>query len=61
MPSIRLEKQEAESIDEATKAAVEIGREQLRSGETVTLEQSDVNLKKRIEAWRKDQKEVEIA
>jgi hypothetical protein len=57
---IQLEHQEAQPIDEATKAALAEAREQVERGEAVTLEQSTVNLKKRVEAWRKAKKEVAL-
>lgn len=51
-----LEKQQiAEPIDDATKAALEVGLEQLRRGEGVPLEQVRENLKTRSKAWRKSQ------
>ena len=59
MQPIHFDRQEtAQPLDAETKAAVDLGLEQLRRGETVTLEQSDRNLKERLKAWRKIEIEV---
>jgi hypothetical protein len=55
MEPIRLEKQEAEPVDEATKAALEVGRAQLRRGEGIPLEQVRKNLEERYQEWLKTQ------
>lgn len=55
MEPIRLEKQEAEAIDEATKAAIEVGLAQLRRGEGIPLEQVRSNLEERYREWLKTQ------
>ena len=47
----------AEPVDDATKAAIEEAQASVRRGEAITLEQSDINLRKRLEAWRESRKE----
>lgn len=56
MKSIELEKQEAQPIDEATKAALQIGLDQLRRGEGIPLDEVRKELKQRSTAWRSAQK-----
>ena len=58
---IQLEQQEAQPIDEATKAALEVGLAQLERGEGIPLEQVRENIKKRSKAWRKTQQPTLIA
>lgn len=48
----------AEPIDDATRAALDEARAQAARGEVVTLEQSNINLRKRLKAWRQVQQEV---
>lgn len=52
MKSIELEKQEAEPVDEATKAALQIGLDQLRRGEGIPLDEVRKTIKQRSKAWR---------
>ena len=53
MQSIHLKQQEAaEPLDDATKAAVELGRAAIRRGETITWEQSKTNARERHKAWK---------
>ena len=60
MEKIRLQAhpQDAEPVDAATMAAVEAGLAQIDRGQTVTLEQSNIILRKRLQAWRKAEAEV---
>ena len=60
MESLRLEKQDPKpvEIDEDAKAAIEIGLAQIERGETVSIEQVEINVKERYKAWRKTQKEI---
>ena len=60
MQRIQLEQQEPQPIDDATKLALEQAREEARRGETVTLEQSNINLRKRLQAWRKAKEEAAL-
>lgn len=61
MESIRLEPQPTvEPLDEATKAAIQKGLDSARRGELVTLEESTINLRKRLEAWRKAKEDVAL-
>ena len=59
---IHLEPQseDAAPVDDATKAAIEAAQASAQRGETVTLEQSTINMRKRLEAWRKAKQEVAL-
>ena len=61
MQSINLEELAAAPVDEATKAAIEEAQASARRGETVTLEQSNINLEKRLKAWRQIQQAEDLA
>jgi len=52
--------EDAELVDDVTKAAIEAAQESARRGELVTLEQSTINLRKRIQAWRKAKEEAAL-
>lgn len=41
------------TVDENTKALIEEAQASARRGESVTLEQSTANMKRRLEAWHK--------
>jgi len=58
MEKIRLETQEPEPVDEATKDALEIGLAQLGREEGLPLEQVRINIEKRYQARRISQQEV---
>jgi len=58
MPQIHLENQEAEPIDEATHAALDEAEAAIERGEFVTLEQAQINLRKRYLAWQKAQEKI---
>ena len=47
-------------VDERTKALIEEAQATYMRGEGVSLEQSTLNLKKRLEAWRKAQAEIAL-
>jgi hypothetical protein len=54
VPPIRLEEQPAaEPLDEATHAALDEAEAEFERGESVTLEQSNINLRKRLQARRR--------
>ena len=56
MDRLPLEPQQiAEPLDDATRAALDQAEAEVERGEVMSLEQSNINLKKRIEAWRKAQ------
>ena len=58
MKAIRLEKQpEAEPIDKATKQALDEAEAAIERGEVISVEQSNINLRERLKAWRKAQEE----
>jgi len=57
MERVILEIQNAEPLDDATHAALDEAEAAVERGEIVTLEQSDINLRKRLEAWRKIQQQ----
>ena len=61
MQSDNLENQEAEPLDEATHAALDEAEAAFERGEIITLEQSDINLRNGIEAWRKTQQKKPLA
>jgi hypothetical protein len=62
MELIRLEPQlEAEPLDAATHAALDEAEAEVARGETVSLEQSNINLRKRLQAWKKAQEAVPTA
>ena len=56
--TISLEQQEAQTIDAATKAALEQARAEMRRGEGVTLEEARNIVKKQHQIWSKTAKEV---
>ena len=47
-------------VDEHTKALIEEAQAAYKCGEGVTLEQSTLNLKERLAAWRKAQAETAL-
>lgn len=58
MQEVRLEKQEASPIDDATKAALEQAYNEYREGEGVTLEQAVTNARNSYKAWKKTQEKL---
>ena len=58
MSTIHLEKQEATPIDEATKAALEEARLEIRRGEGVSLQEARATAKKQSQILRETQREV---
>jgi len=54
-------KQDSERVDDHTKAAIQIGLDQWERGQVVTIEQSNLNLKKFTQAWQKLQAEISPA
>ena len=60
MEPIRLEIQQADPVDDATRQAVEEGQAALRRGEIVSQEQSRINARERYHAWRKTQEELAV-
>ncbi len=62
MQPIHLEKQEtAEPIDEATQIALDEAEASVARGQTVTLEQSQVNARQRYQAWLKSRETATVA
>jgi hypothetical protein len=53
--------QDACAVDAATQALIEHAQEQGRRGQVVTLEQAEINLRKRVEAWQKMQAAIQPA
>ena len=58
MNSTRLEPQDAEPVDEATKAAIELAEPYFERREGVTLEQANAEIRKRYQEWRETQRQV---
>lgn len=58
MQKVQLEIQPALPISEATKAALQVAREEEQRGETVSLEESTELVRKQYQAWRKVQQEL---
>jgi len=61
MQQYELDKLDSAPVDETTKAAIEEALAEFERGDGVTLEQSTINLKKRLKAWRKAKEELTIA
>lgn len=53
--------QDACAVDVATQRMIEHAQEQGRRGQVVTLEQAEINLRKRVEAWQKMQAAIQPA
>ena len=58
MQPSHLEKQVAEPVDEATKAAIELAEPFFERREGVPLEQANAEIRKRYQEWRGAQQEV---
>jgi len=58
MQKIRLEKQDAAPVDDATKAAIEEAQAQFQRGEGISLEEARIIVRKQYQAFKKAQKEV---
>lgn len=57
LPESAFPQPEPEPLDAATLAAINEAEASYERGEGVTLEQSTINMRKRIESWRNSQRE----
>lgn len=61
MKTKRFEELESAPVDEETKRALEAAQAEYERGETVTLEQAQINVRNQYQAWKEAQRKINAA